>query len=308
MNRYAVGCILSWMFILMSAFPAGAATIEIAAGVWHQSPNGSVAYTYNVLDVMGEQARDIVDDLLPFDGSFLERLSAGAPDLYHRDFSSTSAGRALSDLFTRTDKLDFTDDCSFEPAWRFSGRCRILVSPFMNFSFSATPLEFEGTGNLEDEFYFLDILFDPAMDFHSRLKLTHYDVAWFADLSPITVDHDMSLHTEIGLNVRIVDFHAGISQPDTGLSASTSSTVPLPMLYMAMQLADGDAMALEFEARGTRYSDDYVYDLTGRFRYHVTGPLHLSAGFRHLYVDLDIVDIDAEGTFSGPFVETVLIF
>jgi len=25
-------------------------------------------------------------------------------------------------------------------------------------------------------------------------------------------------------------------------------------------------------------------------------------------VDLDIVDIDAEGTFSGPFVETVLIF
>ena len=296
------------VFLLASVIPAQAATIEVAAGAWYQSPNGSVAYTYNVLDILDDQAHDIVDDLLPFDNTFLERLHNDAHDLFHQYFPSTYTGRALNQLFTRTDELDFMDDCKFESRLRPSGRCRVLISPFMNFSFMATPLEFEGAGRLDTSFYFLDVLFEPATEFDSRLKLTHYDAAWFADLSPITIDRDRSIHTEIGLNVRLVEFYAGISQDATGLSASTSRTVPLPMLYLAIQIVDGDTMALEFEARGTRYSDDYIYDLIGRLNYHVTGPLHLSTGFRHLYVDLDINDINSEGTFSGPFMETMLRF
>lgn len=298
-----------WIVIsVLAPRPCNAASIEVAAGAWYQYPGGSVAYTYNVRDVLEDQAHDAIEDLLPFDDLFPVRLFEKAPDLYHRYFPQGHAGMALQELFTRTDALDFRDDCNFDPLVRPSGRIRILVSPLLNFSLMATPLEFKGSGMMDNSFIFLDVLFDPATAFDARLRLTHYDLAWFADLPPVASVGSWDVHTEVGLNVRIVDFHAGISQHATGFAASTSSTVPLPMLYLAAQIQDGGASALELEARGTRYGDDYCYDLMGRVKYRIAGPLHLAAGFRHLYVKLDINDIDAEGTFSGPFVETVLGF
>lgn len=308
MNIASLSILATGIILVLSCSTASAVTMEVAAGAWYQCPNGSVAYTYNVLDVMDDEAHDIVSGLLPFDDTFLERLHDNAHDLFHRYFPSTYVGRALDDLFTRTDELDFVDDCNFEPVLRPSGRVRILISPLVNFSFMATPLEFRESGDMRTSFYFLDVLFEPATEFDSRLRLTHYDVAWFADLSPIAIDDHWGLHTEAGLNVRIVDFYAGISQEATGLAASTSRTLPLPMLYLAVQFTDRDTAALEIEARGTRYSNDYVYDIIGRLRYRIAGPLHLAAGFRHLYVDLDINDLNSDGTFSGPFMETVLSF
>jgi hypothetical protein len=171
-----------------------------------------------------------------------------------------------------------------------------------------TPLRFEGTGTISSSFVFLDTLFEPSTAFTSRLKLSHYDLAWFADLPELPLNEAWALHAETGINLRMVYFHASISQPSTGIAESISSTVPLPMLYLGAQAVHRGGFTLEVEARGTRYRDDYAYDIIGRIRHPIRGPLHLAAGYRHLYVDLDIDDIDAQGTFSGPFMETVLSF
>jgi hypothetical protein len=112
----------------------------------------------------------------------------------------------------------------------------------------------------------------------------------------------------VGLNVRIIDFHAQISQDYTGLAASAEYTVPLPMLYLAAQFKNKDAISIEAETRGVRYSSDYTYSLIGRVKIHIYKPLHLAAGYRLDYIRFSVHDIDSEGTFSGPFMETVLIF
>lgn len=299
---------LAFVMVILTPVRAPAVRVEIAAGAWQQAPRGSIAYTYNVLDLLQDQIEDTTGDLLPMDDRFLIDAHHRAHDLFHEAFPGSNPEDVLSTLTTRTDKLDFEDDCSFDPAVRPSGRIRVLISPYLNFSFMATPLNFKGTGTLETPFYFLDALFEPYTEFTSHLKLTHYDAAWFADLPEVPLGSDWSLHTETGLNMRMVYFHASISQEATGIAESFSSTVPLPMLYLGAQATHRNGFIMETEARGTRYSDDYAYDIIARLRYPIAGPLHLAAGFRHLYVDLDIDDIDSQGTFSGPFMETVLSF
>ncbi len=308
MNRPGLFAVLAVTILALTSGRAAATRVEISAGAWQQNPRGSIAYTYNVLDLLQDEIEDATGDLLPMDDTFLHLAFGRAHDLYERFFPGTAPDDVVDSLLTRTDKLDFEDDCSFEPVIRPSGRIRVLMSPLVNFSFMATPLRFEGTGSLGTSFTFLDTLFEPHTAFTSRLKLSHYDAAWFADYPQISLGSAWSLHTETGINLRMVYFHASISQPATGVGESISSTVPLPMLYLGAQLVHGGGFAVEAEARGMRYRDDYTYDIIGRIRHPIRGPLHLSAGYRHLYVDLDIDDIDAQGTFSGPFMETVLSF
>jgi hypothetical protein len=73
-------------------------------------------------------------------------------------------------------------------------------------------------------------------------------------------------------------------------------------------LGYNDRISIEAETRGLPYSGDYTYSLIGRVKVHIVGPLSLAAGYRHDYIKFDMHDIDSEGTFSGPFIETVLIF
>jgi hypothetical protein len=308
MNRPGIFAVLAITILTLTPGRALATRVEIAAGAWQQNPWGSIAYTYNVLDLLQDEIEDATGDLIPMDDAFLHQAFYRAHNLYDRFFPGIAPDDVVDSLLTRTDKLDFEDDCGFEPVLRPSGRIRVLIRPLVNFSFMATPLRFEGTGTLGTPFTFLDTLFEPSTAFRSRLKLSHYDVAWFAGYPRIPLGSAWHLHTETGINLRMVYFHASISQPTTGIAESISSTLPLPMLYLGAQLVHGGGFAVEAEARGTRYRDDYAYDIIGRIRHPIGGPLHLAAGYRHLYVDLDIDHIDAQGTFSGPFMETVLSF
>ena len=202
----------------------------------------------------------------------------------------------------------FRMDTNYDPVIRSTGRLTIRVSPFVNFSFMATPLEFEGPGKKNLDFNFLGVTFVSAQTFESKLRLTHYDLAYFIDLPDLSAEKNWKLNTEVGVNARIVDFYAQISQKYTNLSASANHIVPLPMLYLAAQLRNKDGISIEAESRGLRYRNDYTYSLIGQIRMHITGPLHLAAGYRLDYIKFKAHDIVSEGIFQGPFMETILIF
>jgi hypothetical protein len=302
------GLLILTQFLPGSGIPVQAAQLELGLGAWQQNPRGSVSYTYNVLDLLENQVENIANDLLPIESTFLDRLHSRAHDLFHETFPNANPEDVVNSMFTRTDTLDFDDDALYDPVVRPVGRLKILISPFLNFSFMATPMEFKGTGDKDLVFTFLGVTFVSNQKFESQLRLTHYDLAYYVDIPEFSAGQTWKLHTEAGFNVRIVDFHTQISQDYTGLAASASYIVPLPMLYLAAQLKNKDAISIEAETRGLRYSGDYTYSLIGRVKVHIVGPLSLAAGYRHDYIKFDVHDIDSEGTFSGSFIETVLIF
>jgi outer membrane protein len=310
MIRYLKGWVFLILIILFlgSGIPIQAATFEIGIGAWQQIPRGSVSYTYNVADIAINTTEGIVHDLIPINTNLIEQFNNRINNSVGDLIPGANPKGVLDKIFTRTDTIDFQDDCQYDPVVRPVGRLKIRVSPFVNFSIMATPLEFEGPGRKDLDFNFLGVTFISEQTFESKLKLTHYDLTYFIDLPDFSAGKNWNLNTDVGLNVRIIDFHAQISQEYTSLSASASYTVPLPMLYLAAQLMNKDWVSIEAETRGIRYTGDYTYSLIGRIQMHITGPWHLAAGYRHDYIKFKVHDIDSEGTFQGPFMETVLIF
>jgi hypothetical protein len=303
-----------WGFIILTllfiepVIPVKAATFEIGMGAWKQIPRGSVSYTYNVADVATNTTQGIIHNLIPINNNLFEQFDQRIDNVIGDLIPDSNANSVLDKIFTRTDTIDFQDNCSYDPVVRLTGRLKIQVSPFVNFSFMATPLEFEGPGKKNLDFNFLGITFVSNQTFESKLRLTHYDLAYFIKPPDLTAGKNWKLNAEIGLNVRIVDFYAHISQKISNLSASQSRIVPLPMLYLAAQFRNKDGASIEAETRGLRYTGNYTYSLIGRIRMRITGPLHLAAGYRFDHIKFEINDIDSEGTFQGPFMETVLIF
>lgn len=288
--------------------PIQAATFEFGVGGWQQIPKGSVSYTYNVADIAINTTQGVVHDLFPLTDNLLDQLSGRMNKVIGDVIPGADPDGVLEKIFTRTDTLDFQDDCRYDPVIRPTGRLKIQVSPYLNFYIMATPIVFDGPGQADLDFNFMGVTFISGQPFESKLRLTHFDVAYFIDLPYQSMGKNWELHTDVGLNARIVDFYAAISQDATDLSASADYVVPLPMLYLSAQLKNENTFSIEAEARGLRYSGDYTYSLIGRMRMHISGPLHLAAGYRHDYIKLDVHDIDSEGTFYGPFMETVLIF
>jgi hypothetical protein len=288
---------------------ARGATFEIGLGGWQQTPTGYVAYTYNVADVATDTAEGVVHDIFPcLDTNLFEklkdRINEGISDL----IPSADPEATLNAMFTRTDTLDFQDDCNFGTKVQPMGRMKINVSPFVNFSFMATPLEFDGEGMKNLSFVFMDVTFAADHPFSSKIRLTHYDMAYFIDFPEASITTNWKLHADLGLNVRVVDFYAEVSQPYSGLTAHTDYLVPLPMFYFAAQVRDKKSLCFETEARFTFYRHNYTYSVLGRMRAHIKGPLYLAAGFRQDYITFDIKDIKTDTTISGPFIETVLVF
>lgn len=114
------------------------------------------------------------------------------------------------------------------------------------------------------------------------------------------------LNVDAGLNLRITDLKAEITQAST--YESKSFTLPLPMVYLSAQVKLIDKLSLEAEIRGIAYSSNHYYDLIGRAKYKVFGPAFLGAGYRYEDIKIDYKDVKANVRFGGPFAEVGVEF
>lgn len=211
------------------------------------------------------------------------------------------------DMRYKGETLSLGNDLKYGSETRFFGRAKIempLLIP--NIYIMATPIEFEGTGSKNVSFTFGDRTFTGNTDFTSSLQLDHYDIAFYYGLPFVKTATLNKLNVDAGLNVRFIDMKAEVKQG--AIQESKSLTIPLPMVYVGAQFKPVKDLSLEAEVRGIAIGSNHFYDLIGRVKYKVAGPVFISAGYRYEDIKIDKSDVKANLTFSGPFAEAGVEF
>jgi outer membrane protein len=164
-------------------------------------------------------------------------------------------------------------------------------------------VEFSGDGSRESNFNFGGHSFAADLPLNSRLVLDHYDLGLIFGVPLLETATLKTLNVDFGLVVRRQEVRAELAQPATGQYARVDETYYLPLGYLAAQLRLLKKLALEAEVRGVAFSDNHYYDLAGRVRYDLPGPVFLAGGWRYQEIELDEDQIRAKVRFSGPFAE-----
>ncbi len=211
------------------------------------------------------------------------------------------------------DTLSIDKDLNYDSENKIYGRAKIDL-PLINFYLCATQMEFEGEGSKNISFQFGDKLFNANVPFTSKLQLNQYDIGVFWGIPFLKTATKAAtlgfagLNLELGLNLRLIDLDASITQETTGIEEDKSLLIPVPMLYTGLGI-DFGLIKLEGEGRGITFSGHYFYDLIGRvkisFKPLLVGPsLFLAGGYHYQKLKIDdISDITATFKISGPFLE-----
>ncbi|UCH80198.1 MAG: TIGR04219 family outer membrane beta-barrel protein [Nitrospiraceae bacterium] len=211
-----------------------------------------------------------------------------------------------------TDKLDIEEDLKYDRKYKPFGRVRADMPGLIpNIYFIATPMKFEETGSKTTNFTFGDTTFDVTLPFDTLVQLNHYDIALFYSLPFVSLGSAGKLNADLGLNARIVDFKAEVSGTDllsNPIVESEEFTLPVPMIYLGLQIKPIDILALEGEFRGIAYNSNHYYDFIGRVKGKPLNQIFVAAGYRYEDVEIDESDVKASISFSGPFFEAGMEF
>jgi outer membrane protein len=211
------------------------------------------------------------------------------------------------------DNLDIEEDLNYDRKYKAFGRVKAdMPGLFPNIYFIATPMTFEETGSKTTDFTFGDTTYDVTLPFDSTVQLNHYDIALYYSLPFLSLGSAGKLNADLGLNARIVDFNAEVSGTEavtgTDITESEEFTIPVPMVYIGLQINPVDMLSLEGEFRGIAYSSNHYYDFIGRIKIRPVNQIFIAGGYRHEDIEIDHDDVMASITFSGPFVEAGLEF
>jgi outer membrane protein len=211
------------------------------------------------------------------------------------------------------DIIDLDQELDFDDELRVIGRANIdLPLFFPNIYLMASPMEFEGTGSKSVPFSFGDFDFAADADLDVTVTMNQYDIAFYWGIPLLKKATNDVFNIDLGLNVRIIDLEATVSGEEdltsTIVEENVSATVPLPMLFVALQIEPTDSIAIALEGRAISIGDNKLYSLIGRFRYKFAGPVFAAVGYRFDTLEIDEEDVVADVDFSGPFAELGLIF
>ena len=213
------------------------------------------------------------------------------------------------DISDKGESLSLKDELKYGTKSRFSGRVKVetpLVLP--NLYLMISPMKFEGEGSKDIPFTFNNKTFTEGVPFSSTLRFDQYDIALYYGLPFVTIGTAGKFNVDMGINARIIDFKAEIKQPIAGASASKSLVIPMPMIYVGAQFRPISLIGIEAEARGIIYNSNHCYDLIGRAKVRLAGPLFIAGGYRYEEIKIDVSDVKGKVKFQGPFAEVGLEF
>ncbi|HEX9137342.1 MAG TPA: TIGR04219 family outer membrane beta-barrel protein [Nitrospirota bacterium] len=179
-----------------------------------------------------------------------------------------------------------------------------LILP--NVYFMATPMSFKGNGALNRDISFNNIQFNATAFVESKVKLDHYDLAFYYPIPLLKTATLGKLNVDLGLDVRQIAFEGTIT--GGGQTASKSMTVYLPMIYAGVQFKPISLIGIEGEVRGISYGSNTYIDYIARVKVNPIPLFFVGAGYRAETVKLDIQSVKADIKFSGPFAEVGLSF
>lgn len=210
------------------------------------------------------------------------------------------------------DTLDLETDLGFDDQTRIIGRVKIDLPVVPNIYLVAAPMEFDGSKTVDTSFTFGDEIFTAGTAISSSLTLNQYDVGLYYGIPFLKTATMDKLGIDLGVNARIMQIKAEITgQPAGGgdaVSAEKSITVPVPMVYLAVQFKPVERFAIEAEARGLSVGDNKIFSVIGRAKATVFGPAFVAGGYRYDAVDIDEEDVLVDVSFSGPFLEAGVTF
>jgi len=200
------------------------------------------------------------------------------------------------------DNLYLEDDLGYDDETKLTGRIRLELPLLLpNITFMTTNLSYDGDSTMGTGFEFGNTKFDANKKFNSELKLDHHDFTVSFSLPLLKLASLGKLQADLGVNLRLVDIEASITQ-DT-LRESKSLTVPIPMGFAYLRLEPISGVALEAEGRMLSVGGNSITSLIGRIRYNIFGPLFMAGGYRMEKFDIDEKDVKIDTEFQGPFFE-----
>jgi outer membrane protein len=200
------------------------------------------------------------------------------------------------------------DDREFDEASRSFGQVMVDMSQYLpNICVMMTSINYEGThiNNMRLDFSGESFKDDVSLD--SKATLNDLDIALYYGIPFVkTVSHDR-LNIDLGINVRTLDFEDTIEQNSSG-QASEKLSLPIPMVFAALQFHPVDALAIEAEGRGISIDGKKSYGLIGRLRWKTYGPIYAAGGYRFSRYEIDNDGMVVNTVINGPFVEAGLSF
>jgi outer membrane protein len=207
------------------------------------------------------------------------------------------------------ESLGLKDELKYGTELRFSGRIKVETpSVLPNLYLMASPMKFEGKGSKDITFTFNNKTFTGGVPFSSTLRFGQYDLALYYGLPFIKKGTGGKFNVDIGIDARIIDFKAAISQSITATSESKSLIIPIPMIYIGAQFRPIKLIGIEAEGRGTIYDSTHCYDLIGRAKVRPVGPLFIAGGYRYEDIKIEVSDVKGKVKFQGPFAEVGVEF
>ncbi len=192
-----------------------------------------------------------------------------------------------------------------------------------NFEFDYLPMKFSGTAS-NQSFIYDGYTFSGNVS--STLKADHYDIFAYYHLPFISKASQGLLNPKVGLGVRILDFKADVTGTATQVNNITlpspqsetvnkSYTVPVPMLYAAVDVKPMADVEGDFHIKGIAYGSNTYYDVVAeaklypRFIKNSLGKhLFIGAGYRYEELKLDASSIKTDFKVDGPFAEVGVVF
>jgi outer membrane protein len=200
------------------------------------------------------------------------------------------------------DFLDLEDDLGYDEEMNFLGRVKLDI-PFIPTIYAvATPMKFDG--DVSSSFTFGGQSFTAGAS--SEMKLNQYDIALYYGLPFLETATMGVFNIDLGLDVKIIDFSVEVEQG--AIREEENFTLPVPLVYIGMQLKPLDYLAFEAEGRGIAFEGDHYYDLIGRVKVKPFGPFFIAGGYRYQDLDFDEDGVIVDEEIGGPFVEAGLEF
>jgi len=213
------------------------------------------------------------------------------------------------------DKVDIKDDLKIgdENSYFVKGKIEHFIPLLPNLYLQYTKMKFSGDGVVKRDYRFGNIVVHANNRVLTDLKLNRFDVGLFYNLPFISSLSLGRLNAEAGLFVRIIDFKAKVENKTQHTVDETSSTIPVPLLYLGVSIEPFDSISLNVEGKAVAYSGNYYYDFQGEIRLYpyssVVAKPFISVGYRYEKLKLDdIDDTSADIKIKQPFVSAGILF
>ena len=216
---------------------------------------------------------------------------------------------------TAPDQADIKRDLGLEDDVRGTGYLKLDLPVLPSLYLGITPMEFRGTGQRDRMLIFGDYAFLGDRPLRSRMRLNHFDIGLYYSLSFPGMASMKNVKVDLGLNLRTAELDVSVTgsvpTADGGTRQQRESedyTLPMPMLYGALQVTPVERISVEFEGRGISLSSDHLISVLGKIKFRTRGPLFFAAGYRYDYIRLDEDELNVDSTVHGLFCETGLEF